>query len=512
MTSYGAPLIRGDHLFDYINAHELAHQWFGDCITMKRWSHIWLNEGFASYSEALWMEYLGGEQVYRDYMASQDPGFFQGSVFVEDSLNDAALFSSTVYNKGSWTLHMLRGVLGDSVFNDAIAAYLADPDLAYANATTENFRDVCESVAGMDLDWFFEQWIYRPGRPFYVYNWQSGGGVVDKNFSILINLYQANEIPYKMPVQIRIAGSLQDTLFTVWDSLAYQQFNVSTTFEPLQVEIDPNDWILKRVTEGGIFSVSGKVYNAGDSTGVPYSEVYWEGPYDPLTGAPLESGVDTTDAGGNFTFSKATGTYAFIASKDSFVESSSRFVFIEKDTSGLALWLTQPEAVFSFDSVGVALQDTATLDTTLTVVNIGSGRMLVQAVEGNYVNNTGKKGHIPLLSKQIPVKQLVQLKGTAPPPASGKKGAWQHIYDDIQENPENPYDLKEIWVQSSNFRLSIKFVTWLQPSSYNNMRVNIFMDTDNNPDSGAPFYGTGADFLIVIGNFGLLHGIHVEME
>ncbi|MBT8387719.1 MAG: M1 family metallopeptidase, partial [Ignavibacteria bacterium] len=66
-TSYGEPLIRGDHFYDYINAHELAHQWFGDCITMRRWSHIWLNEGFASYSEALWEESIGGSNAYHAY-------------------------------------------------------------------------------------------------------------------------------------------------------------------------------------------------------------------------------------------------------------------------------------------------------------------------------------------------------------------------------------------------------------------------------------------------------------
>ena len=116
ITSYGSGLIWGTHRYDFINAHELAHQWFGDCITMRHWSHIWLNEGFASYAEALWFEHLGGKEVYHDYVDRWDYNPLNGTLFVTDSLNDGALFSRTVYDKGAWVLHMLRGVLGDSLF------------------------------------------------------------------------------------------------------------------------------------------------------------------------------------------------------------------------------------------------------------------------------------------------------------------------------------------------------------------------------------------------------------
>jgi aminopeptidase N len=176
MTSYGAGLITGTHQFDWLNAHELAHMWFGDCITMKYWSHIWMNEGFASYAEALWAESRGGWPAYHNYLLSQDPGFFQGSLWVEDSLNVGALFSGTVYDKGSWTLHMLRGVLGDAVFFDALHTYATDPDFYYGNARTEDFQAVCEAVSGTNLDWFFQEWVYRAGRPNYIYSWEASGG------------------------------------------------------------------------------------------------------------------------------------------------------------------------------------------------------------------------------------------------------------------------------------------------------------------------------------------------
>ena len=244
MTSYGSGLITGNHTYDWINAHELAHQWFGDLITMKRWSHIWLNEGFASYSEAMWMESLYGKTAYHNYLASQDPGFFSGSLFVTDSTNENALFSNTVYDKGSWALHMLRGVLGDSLFFAGIRSYATDSSLVFGNATTEDFRDICEAVSGMDLDWYFDEWVYRAGRPNYQYDWKVTG---NRPFTTTLTLKQTNAVPYKMPIQIYLFGDGLDSTVTVWDSLAYQQFQFVTNDAPIDVQVDPDNWILKNI-------------------------------------------------------------------------------------------------------------------------------------------------------------------------------------------------------------------------------------------------------------------------
>jgi len=168
-TSYGQGLISGNHRYDSYLVHELAHQWFGDLVTMKRWSHIWLNEGFASYSEALWFGHVGGEQAYFDYMNEFDQGLFPTSVFVYDSTNIGELFSRTVYDKGAWVLHMLRHVMGDSAFFDALINY--KDVFAFGTATTEDFRDVCEVEYGHDLNWFFDQWVYGRYRPSYEFVW-----------------------------------------------------------------------------------------------------------------------------------------------------------------------------------------------------------------------------------------------------------------------------------------------------------------------------------------------------
>ncbi len=242
LTSYGAPLVRGDHRFDYINAHELAHQWFGDLITMRFWSHIWLNEGFASYAEALWFEHLGGNDAYQYYMQLQYRDHFAGSLFVVDSTDASALFSRTVYNKGSWVLHMLRGVLGDPVFFECIRAYSENPDLRYGNADTEDFQYICERNAGYDLAWFFDQWVYREGRPNYSWSWNvDGEGPYETHVSILQN----TPIPFKMPVQIKLTGVNLDKTFTVWDSLHLQSFTFLTDEQPTALIFDPDNWILK---------------------------------------------------------------------------------------------------------------------------------------------------------------------------------------------------------------------------------------------------------------------------
>jgi len=251
LTTLNQNHITGTHRGDYVVAHELAHQWFGDAITMRNWQHIWLNEGFATYSEALWEEKVNGNEAYRQYMSGKDIGIFDGTVFVEDTLDIPTLFSSTVYRKGAWTLHMLRGVLGDSIFFKALKRYATDPNLFYGNAASEDFQTICEAEANRNLDWFFEQWLYRPGRPIYKYQWSVEGNSSPYITTLKIdqsNLQpEINTIPYKMPLQIHLRGENSSEEFTVWDSLSSQQFKFITEYQPVDLEIDPDNWVLKKL-------------------------------------------------------------------------------------------------------------------------------------------------------------------------------------------------------------------------------------------------------------------------
>lgn len=263
LTTLNQVYITGDHSGDGVVAHELAHQWFGDAITMRKWQHIWLNEGFATYCEALWEEHARGKEAYRLYMNGKDTGYFKGNVFVEDTSSISALFSITVYYKGAWVLHMLRGVLGDSLFFNAFNKYATAPNLIYANALTSNFKSIYESMANQNLDWFFDQWLYRPGRPVFRCQWHVQGSASPYVTVLKVDQFNSqtnlSDMPYKMPLQIRLSGVNWDQLVTIWDSLPSQQFDFITEQPPQKLEVDPGDWVLKKL----------EIVQSGEFVGIP---------------------------------------------------------------------------------------------------------------------------------------------------------------------------------------------------------------------------------------------------
>lgn len=518
MTSYGAGLVTGMHWYDWINAHELSHQWFGDCITMRYWSHIWLNEGFASYAEALWAESQGGWSAYHNYMLSQDPGFFQGSLWIEDSLNVGALFSNTVYDKGSWVLHMLRGVMGDTLFFTALKNYATDPNFYYGNAVTEDFQAVCEAVYGQSLEWYFEEWVYREGRPNYVYTWQTAP--VPGGYQTTLTLMQSNAIPYKMPLQLRLSAGLQSADFTVWDSLNYQEFQFTTAFEPTELTVDPDNWVLKTITQGSTYAVGGSVINAANAALVPGALVVWEGPIDPNTGTSSGYGFDTTDVNGSFQFTLVSGDYAFVALKEGFLQSETIFRQVSGPISNLTLTLSQPEAAFSLDSLSVALSQNQVFDTLLLVSNIGSGSLFVQALEGNFASaNPDKDIRIPanlsglnhpdliaptmMMRHQFPLEKLQRSgapsRGMAADPVDS---LWVQIHHDLRENPQNQFDLENTYVQDDANLVYLKLTTYGNLAPPGNFRSNVFLDADHNSFTGLNINGLGVDYVVVVGDFG----------
>jgi len=228
-------------------AHELAHQWFGDLITCDDFHHIWINEGFATYCEALWQENEYGEPAYwSEMLAAKYLG--PGTIYVPDTSDWNRIFDSGLsYNKGSWVLHMLRHVLGDATFFTCLQTYVTSTH-AYGNATTEEFRDLCEAVSGMDLDWFFHQWIYEEYYPTYSYQWSANPSGMQWDVSLDIEQLQSNYI-YKMPVDITVEFAAGETTLVVWDSLATQSFALTVDQEPVAVSLDKDQWILRSVEE-----------------------------------------------------------------------------------------------------------------------------------------------------------------------------------------------------------------------------------------------------------------------
>ena len=252
--SISSSIITGTRENEFTYFHELSHQWWGDFITPKTWHDSWLNEGFATYSEALYLEATKGYGAYRDYLdrlMSGPLGTLRGGVLARSDTSFWDEFGSAVYYKGAIVLHMLRGILGDSTFFIVLKNYVNDPALQYGNATTADFISVCEKGAGKNLSWFFDEWLVdhndTTDRPMYEYAWKQqavGGG-----YNLTLNIDQVTKnFVYTMPmtVEIRTTRAVED--IQIIDSLQSQTFPLDVTDQPVSVDIDPRHWIYKIMT------------------------------------------------------------------------------------------------------------------------------------------------------------------------------------------------------------------------------------------------------------------------
>lgn len=232
-------------------AHELAHQWFGDKITCGSWKDIWLNEGAATYLSGLVVEELDGAPSFRDWRfwtidnITSQPG---GSVYLTDAdtLNVSRIFSSRLsYNKGAMVFHMLRYKMGDANYFQALRNYLADNELAYAYARTPDLQSHLETQSGMDLDEFFNDWVYRQGYPSYSVTATSGPGPA----TVTINQTQSHSSVsfFEMPVTVRFTSDSGAIFDAVLDNThSGQQFAVTLPFQAESVEFDPEHHIISR--------------------------------------------------------------------------------------------------------------------------------------------------------------------------------------------------------------------------------------------------------------------------
>ncbi|MFD2601482.1 M1 family aminopeptidase [Flavobacterium suzhouense] len=242
MGSFGRNLI----------AHELAHQWFGDKITCGSWKDIWLNEGFATYLSGMVIEHLDGNEAFRNWKLSNVANITSlpdGNVYLtdNDTIDSNRIFSSRLtYNKGAMVLNMLRVKLSDPVFFQALKAYLADTDLAYAYAKTPQLQAHLEAASGLDLTEFFNDWIYNQGYPVYtitVDNIESGKA------QVTISQQQSHESVsfFEMGVPIRLLGPEGEVQDYVLENTANNQdFIIDVPFTATQAIFDPKSDIISR--------------------------------------------------------------------------------------------------------------------------------------------------------------------------------------------------------------------------------------------------------------------------
>ncbi|GAA4556058.1 M1 family metallopeptidase [Planotetraspora kaengkrachanensis] len=147
-------------------AHELAHQWFGDSVSLSRWSDIWLNEGFATYSQWMYTEHTGGATVDQTFNSTSNYGRAATSSFWQTVTTDPGpedMFGNVPYNRGAMTLHALRGKIGDAAFFTLVKKWAAAN--RYGNTSTAEFIASAEKISGMDLTNFFDVWLFQKGKP-----------------------------------------------------------------------------------------------------------------------------------------------------------------------------------------------------------------------------------------------------------------------------------------------------------------------------------------------------------
>ncbi len=200
-TSFGQDLIWHGDYASIVNVHELGHQWWGDYVTCAEWEEIWLNEGFASYTEALWVEHTWGEDQLQWYVwEEQRESYMMWKEYEgEFALYDPDyMWGGTVYDKGSFVVHMLRFVLGDDAFFAGLQRY-ADAH-AHDVATTEDLRAAMEAEHGASLDWFFDQWVYRAGEPSYRVG-LTNTPLEDGSWQVDVHVEQTGHDTWSMPVE-----------------------------------------------------------------------------------------------------------------------------------------------------------------------------------------------------------------------------------------------------------------------------------------------------------------------
>ncbi len=241
-------------------SHEFAHQWFGDMISPGTWADIWLNEGFATYLEAIWFEYTGGYSSYKQSIVSDassylsnNPGWaIYNPQWAITTPPTSQLFNTAItYAKGSCVLHMFRYVLGDAQFFNAIKSYATDTvNFKYKSSITADFVQKMNDVTGQDLTWFFNQWIYNPNHPVYAnkYYFVQSGSFWDVGF--VADQTQTNTVFFKMPIELKIQFTdLSDTTIRVTNDIDNQHFVFRFTKQPQSITFDPNNNIvLKQAT------------------------------------------------------------------------------------------------------------------------------------------------------------------------------------------------------------------------------------------------------------------------
>lgn len=257
-----------------LSVHELGHQWFGNAVTCATWNDIWLNEGFATYSESLWGEFrpisLGanGFDELKLRMAQRRPTAVNEAVYVYNAstANESRIFSTNFsYRKGAWALHMLRRVMGDAAFFPALRDYLAAHNMG--TASTADLQAACEARHGASLEWFFRQWIFGVGAPTYQFAWRNTRVGTQDFIELFIEQTQPSTWPFgsgsqagvfSMPLELVTTIAGQQVTLRVWNDQRREHLLLPVSAAASAAALDPDNWILAVASATSTLSAGSK--------------------------------------------------------------------------------------------------------------------------------------------------------------------------------------------------------------------------------------------------------------
>jgi aminopeptidase N len=231
-------------------AHELAHQWFGDLVTTKDWANVWLNEGFATYYEALYREHADGrDEFLYDVLGNARAVLDQKNdiipIVYRAYENPEDQFGFRAYPKGSWILHMIRSQVGPELYRQIVKTYLERH--GYGNVTTEDFVAVVEELSGRDWDQFFDQYVYHAHHPELKVNWSWD----ERNKLAKVSVEQTQTLSdtvllFNLPLTIRfnVGTNVINGIADV--SQKSEDFYFSLPSKPELIRVDPDfTWLAK---------------------------------------------------------------------------------------------------------------------------------------------------------------------------------------------------------------------------------------------------------------------------